>query len=346
LFPDSVYVFTPKSQIQNLPKGATALDFAYAIHTRIGDRSIGAKVNGETVALRTPLRNGDVVEILTNDAARPEPGWLSFVKTGRARSKIRHHLRARQHSESVAFGEQLLKQALRAEGHDWPEGDEVQGPHHGVWQALLRWSGNRTRQELLLDIGLGTKIATVTGRRMAHLLQESGNRANALTLTLGRFLTDDNLPMHAVVTIDGNDNSPIEFARCCHPIPGDEITGYMGRGDGLTIHTSDCTVLRHLLEKDRERSMQVEWSDEPCRSFDSVIQISAESGNSLLARLAQAVSNAAADIAHIQMRDEGSSRSVDLQMRVQVRDRVHLAEVLRLVRRVQGVTRVSRSKRH
>src|SRR5574343_548529 len=175
LFPESVYVFTPKSRILALPRGATALDFAYAIHSDVGDHCVAAKVNGEPVALRTELRSGDVVEIVTAAGAKPNPAWLTFVRTGRARSKIRAYLKNMEAEESLALGTKLLTQALRAEGLKLPQGDETsEGAAGALWQELIRLGGNRSRDELLIDIGLGRKVASMAAKRLAHLMAESG----------------------------------------------------------------------------------------------------------------------------------------------------------------------------
>src|SRR6185369_8361196 len=190
LFPDAVYVFTPKSKILALPRGATPIDFAYAIHSDVGDHCVAAKVNGEPVALRTELRSGDVVEIVSAPNARPNPAWLNFVRTGRARSKIRHYLKTMEQEESQELGSKMLAQALRAEGLTMP-GDGAESP---VWQQLTRWSGNRSREELLTDIGLGRKIATIVAKRMARLLAEHGTKPDAVTLTMGRY-SDDTEPV-------------------------------------------------------------------------------------------------------------------------------------------------------
>ena len=174
LFPDAVYVFTPKSKILALPRGATPVDFAYAIHTDVGDHCVAAKVNGEPVALRTELRSGDVVEVIGAPGARPNPAWLNFVRTGRARSKIRHYLKNMEQEESQDLGEKMLAQALRAEGLLLPS-DEA--GNAAVWQQLMRWSGNKSRADLFTDIGLGRKIATIVATRLARLLAERGVRA-------------------------------------------------------------------------------------------------------------------------------------------------------------------------
>ena len=342
LVPDAVYVFTPKSKILALPRGATSIDFAYAIHSDVGDRCVAAKINGEAAALRTELNSGDVVEVITAPGARPNPAWLNFVRTGRARSKIRHYLKNLELAESQALGEKMLRQALRAEGLTLParEGDAAQA----VWQPVLRWSANRTVGELLVDIGLGRKIATIVAKRMAQLLRDQGQRPDAVTLSLGRYAQDDNTPTQGLVVIDGTEGASISLATCCRPIPGDGIVGYLGRGEGLVVHTAECQVGKRLFERDRERWMQVEWADEPSRSFEAAVQILLKNGKGVLAQVAQAVSKAEADITHIDMGDEPAGDTAELRLLVSVRDRLHLADVLRTLKRAPAVLKVQRVK--
>ncbi|WP_374591718.1 bifunctional (p)ppGpp synthetase/guanosine-3',5'-bis(diphosphate) 3'-pyrophosphohydrolase [Aquabacterium sp.] len=343
LFPDAVYVFTPKSKILALPRGATPVDFAYAIHSDVGDHCVAAKVNGEPVALRTELRSGDVVEVVTAHSARPNPGWLNFVRTGRARSKIRHYLKNLEAEESLELGEKLLMQAMRSEGLSLPEGDEASGGDSGaLWQAVLRWSGNRTRRELMVDIGLGRKIAGIVAKRLAQLLTDMGARPDALTLSMGRYASDDNAPTQAAVVLDGSEGATVHLATCCRPIPGDEIVGYLGRGEGLVVHTADCSIGQKLFERDSERWIDVEWSEEPTRAFETGILVLVKNGKGVLAQVAQAVSAAEADITHIDMGDEQLAETAELRLRVAVSDRHHLADVLRAVKRAQPVLKVSR----
>ena len=344
LFPEAVYVFTPKSKILALPRGATPVDFAYAIHSDVGDHTVAASVNGEPVALRTELKSGDVVEIVTAPGARPNPGWLNFVRTGRARSKIRHYLKNMEAEESRALGEKLLKQALRAEGLPMPPGDPNDADASALWQQVTRWSGNRNRSELMVDIGLGRKIATIVAKRVAQVLAERGARPDAVTLTLGRYAADDNAPTQGLVIIDGSEGASVQMAGCCRPIPGDAIVGYLGRGEGLTVHTAECGVGKKLYERDSERWLPVEWAEEPTRPFETAVQVLVENGKGVLARVAAAVSAAEADITHIHMGDERASETVDLKLLLAVRDRLHLAEVLRALKRAPSVLRVQRVK--
>ncbi len=187
LFPESVYVFTPKTKILALPRGATPVDFAYAIHSRVGDHCVAARVNGEPVALRTELSSGDVVEVITAPSARPNPAWLNFVRTGKARSKIRHYLKNMEAEESYDLGLKLLTQALRTEGLQLPSVDDSSASDAdlALWHALVRWSGNRNRRELLIDIGLGRKIAVIVAKRLARQMTEQGRRPDAVTLADG-----------------------------------------------------------------------------------------------------------------------------------------------------------------
>ena len=341
LFPDAVYVFTPKSKILALPRGATPIDFAYAIHSDVGDHCVAAKVNGEPVALRTELRSGDVVEVISAPGARPNPAWLNFVRTGRARSKIRHFLKNMEQEESQELGERLLVRALRAEGLQMPSTGPQDAP---VWQTLLRWSGNRTQGDLLVDIGLGRKIATIVAKRLARLLVEHGNKPDALTLTMGRYGQDDSTPSQGLIVIDGADGTSVQLAPCCRPIPGDSIVGYLGRGEGLLVHTAECSVGKRLFERDPENWMGVEWAEQPTRPFDTGVTLLLHNRKGVLAQVAAAVSAAEADITHIEMGNDPAATTAELKLVLSVRDRLQLADVIRTLKRSSVVLRVARIK--
>jgi GTP pyrophosphokinase/guanosine-3',5'-bis(diphosphate) 3'-pyrophosphohydrolase len=341
LYPDAVYVFTPKSKILALPRGATPVDFAYAIHSDVGDHCVAANVNGEPVPLRTALKSGDVVEIISAPNARPNPAWLNFVCTGRARSRIRHYLKNMEQEESRDLGEKMLAQALRAEGLALPPSD---GAGSAVWQQLTRWTGNKSRDDLFTDIGLGRKIATIIATRLARLLAEGGVRPDALMLTMGRYAVDDSAPSQGLVFIDGSEGASMQLAPCCRPIPGDAIVGNLGRGEGLIVHTADCSVGKRLLERDSERWMRVDWAEQPTRSFETAVQLLVSNGKGVLAQVASAVSHAEADITHIDMGNEPASETIELQLLLSVRDRLHLADVMRTLKRTPAVRRVARVK--
>jgi len=341
LFPDAVYVFTPKSRIMAMPRGATVVDFAYAIHSNIGDHTIAARINGAQVPLRTELKNGDVVEVVTAAVSTPNPAWLGFVRTGRARSKIRHHLKTLAHVESEDLGEKLLAQALRTEGIDqFPHNDPTYEP---LWEKLLRFTGNKTRQELLTDIGLGKRIANIVAKRLVHLLAEMGERPNALLLTRERFTADESAPL-STITLDGSENASVKFAHCCRPIPGDAIVGYLGRGEGLVVHVSDCQVAKKLLLKDSERFIGVDWADEPLRAFETDIVVTVNNGKGVLAKVAAALATAEADIIHIDMGQEAARDTTDLRFLIAVRDKAHLDAALRHLTRTSSVLRAARHK--
>lgn len=344
LVPEAVYLFTPMSKIMALPRGATAVDFAYAIHSDVGDHCVAAKVNGEPVALRTELKSGDVVEIVTAPGARPNPAWLNFVRTGRARSKIRHFLKTMEQEESRSLGEKLLQQALRAEGLGLPSTDPTDTEANALWHQLTRWSGNRGRGELLTDIGLGRKIATIVAKRLAQLMAERGTRPDAVTLTLGRYAADDAAPSQGGVAIDGSEGASVQLATCCRPIPGDAIVGYLGRGEGLLVHTADCHNGKRLKERDPERWMAVEWAEQPVRAFETMIAVQVRNGKGALAQVAASVSAAEADITHIDMDNERDADIAELRLSLAVRDRHHLADVLRTLKRSPPVVRASRVK--
>ncbi|MDZ4101792.1 MAG: bifunctional (p)ppGpp synthetase/guanosine-3',5'-bis(diphosphate) 3'-pyrophosphohydrolase [Hydrogenophaga sp.] len=343
LFPDAVYVFTPKSKIMALPRGATVMDFAYAIHSDVGNRTVSARINGEQRPLRTELANGDVVEIITAENGEPNPAWLSFVKTGRARSKIRHHLKTVAQEKSHELGERMLSQALRSEGlADLPAED---GEYQSTWEKLLRFTGNKTRDELLSDIGMGKRIASMVGKKLAVLLSEMGLKPDALLISTERYASGrDESASQGVVTLDGSEGLSVQYAPCCKPIPGDRIVGYLGRGEGLVVHAEECPTGKRLLLRDSERFLEVEWADEPVRSFETTVVVTVTNGKGVLARVASSIASAEADITHVDMGDEPAQTATDIRFSVSVRDRQHLADVLRSLKRTTSVIKAQRFK--
>ena len=340
LFPDAVYVFTPKSQILALPRGATVVDFAYAIHSNVGDRTVAASVNGEQVPLRTEIKNGDVVEVVTSPTSTPNPAWLAFVRTARARSKIRHHLKTMELDESHTLGEQLLGQAMRAEGIETLPADTP--AYQGTWEKLVRFTGNRTRAELLVDIGLGKRIATIVAKRLVTLLAEKGERPDAVLLSKERFAAQE-AARRDMVTLDGSDNTSVKFATCCRPVPGDAIVGYLGRGEGLVPHRAECPIAKKLLAKDADRFIAVEWADEPTRAFEAEIRVTVSNGKGVLAGVASALARAEADITHIDMDEEAAQDVTELRFLIAVRDLTHLNAALRNLSRTASVLAVRRA---
>ena len=341
LFPDAVYVFTPKSQIMAMPRGATVVDFAYAIHSDIGHRSVAAKINGEQVPLRSELHNGDVIEIITAAVANPNPAWLGFVRTGKARSKIRHYLKTMGLTESQELGEKMLTQSLRAEGIQCLPEDV--GADRAIWEKILRFSGNRSRADLLTDIGLGKRIASMVAKRIVALLAETGKKPDALLMSRERYTAHESVSQGALL-LDGSEGASVQFATCCRPIPGDAILGYLGRGEGLVVHTDDCAVAKRLQHRDSERFMPVDWSDEPVRAFETSLLVTVTNGKGVLAGVAAALASAEVDITHVNMGQERAQDATELRFGVAVRDRMHLASVLRSVKRIPSVLHIQRAK--
>ena len=341
LFPDSVYIFTPKGKILAMPRGATAVDFAYAIHTDVGQQAVSATINGEPAPLRSEIQNGDVVDIETASMSSPNPAWLTFVKTGRARSKIRNFLKQMAEDQSRALGEKLLRQSLRAEGFAQMPNEKTD---EEVWAKLLRFAGNKTSTELLSDIGLGKRIASMIAKKLTSLLIEQGLRPDMLLISTARFTQgNDETVSQGVFSLDGSEGSSVLYAQCCSPIPGDRVLGYLGRGDGLAVHTEECPVGRRLVERDSERFLSVEWADEPSRAFESRLVVNVDNGKGVLARVAATLTSSEADITHVDM--SGNDRNqVELHFTVAVRNRRHLADILRAVKRTPSVLRAHRQK--
>jgi (p)ppGpp synthase/HD superfamily hydrolase len=320
LFPDEVYVFTPKGKILSLPRGATAVDFAYAVHTDIGNRCVAAKVNSELVPLRTELRNGDRVEIITASHAKPNPGWLQYVRTGKARSNIRHFLKTMQYEESASLGERLLDQALKALKSSAAEIDDAN------WERALREGGARSREELLADIGLGKRLPAVVARRL-----------------LKRTDSKEELKSAGSVTIRGTEGMAVQLASCCRPIPGDAIVGSIKKGQGLVVHVSDCGVIERSRRKEPEQWIDVEWDPRTTRLFQAALNVTVENQRGVLAKVASEIAEAGSNIDSITMADD---RTVFTGMHfvLEVANRQHLARVMRALRRLPDVKKLSRVK--
>jgi guanosine-3',5'-bis(diphosphate) 3'-pyrophosphohydrolase len=318
LFPDEVYVFTPKGKILSLPRGATAVDFAYAVHTDIGNRCVAAKVNGELVPLRSELRNGDRVEIITASHAKPNPGWLQYVRTGKARSNIRHFLKTMQYEESAGLGERLLDQALRGLRSSLAEVDDPS------WERVVRDGGARSKHEVLADIGLGKRLPAVVARL---LLKGSDSREEP--------------KIAGGITIRGTEGMAVQLATCCRPIPGDSIVGSIKKGQGLVVHVSDCASIARSRKNEPEQWLDVEWDPRTARLFQAAIDVFVENQRGVLARVASEIAEAGSNIDSITMEEE---RTVFTTMHfvLEVKNREHLARVMRALRRLPAVKKISR----
>ena len=318
LFPDEVYVFTPKGKILSLPRGATTVDFAYAVHTDIGNRCVAAKVNGELVALRQELRNGDRVEIITASHAKPNPGWLQYVRTGKARSNIRHFLKTMQYEESAGLGERLLDQALRALKGSIAELDDAS------WERVVREGGARSKEELLADIGLGKRLPAVVARR---LLKRTDSKEEA----------------KASVTIRGTEGMAVQLATCCRPIPGDGIVGSIKKGQGLVVHQSDCASIVRSRKNEPDQWLDVEWDPRTNRLFQTAVHVMVENQRGVLARVASRIAEAGSNIDSIAT-EEDRALFTTMHLVIEVANRQHLARVMRALRRLPDVKKLARAK--
>ena len=325
LFPGEVYVFTPAGKILSMRRGATVVDFAYAVHTDIGNRCLACKINHEHMPLRTELRNGDRVEIITAPNAAPNPAWLGFVKTGKARAQIRHFLKTRQHEESAALGEHLLSQALHNLGH------RIEELGAAAWQRFLRTFSGKTQQEVLTDIGLGKRLPAIVARR----LLDGSAAGGPVGQTAG------------AIRIAGSQGMAMHLARCCRPIPGDPIVGIIRPGQGLVVHTHDCPTLRNGKAgrgpSGSREWVDVEWDDSPAGSFEVLIKVVAQNSPGVLARLAASIAEHDINITNVRM-DADTGVTTALYFTLQVQGRLHLARILRSLRRLPAVTRITRLK--
>ncbi|MCP5264906.1 MAG: bifunctional (p)ppGpp synthetase/guanosine-3',5'-bis(diphosphate) 3'-pyrophosphohydrolase [Burkholderiaceae bacterium] len=322
LFPDEVYIFTPRGEIRGLPRGATVIDYAYSVHTDIGNHAVAAQINQEPAALRTELQNGDHVEIITDAASRPNPNWLSFVRTGRARAEIRHFLKTMKYQESVDLGHRLLDQALSALRIDFGSLDAQ------LLEKTARDAGVKNIEELYAEIGIGKRLAPVEARAMA--LQSSGRSAAAAIL-----------PRLAPMLIRGNEQGAVAYAPCCKPVPGDDIIGHLRGGHGLVLHRTHCKTALRQRDKDPERWIPVQWSEQIGGLFRTDIELTVDSDRGVLGKVAAEIAASDANIVHVVM-DEEAASSGQIRFGTQVRDRVHLAQLLRNLRKLSEVKRVAR----
>ncbi len=317
LFPGEVYACTPQGKILTLPKDSTAVDFAYAVHTDIGNCCVAVKINGENASLRTKLRSGDRVEIVTAPHAEPNPAWLTYVVTSKARSHIRHFLKTMQFEESAEFGKRLLNQALLSFNIDPQTISEAQ------WEKLARESGAKSKKELLTDMGLGKHLPALVAKRLATP-GESVSRPSG---------GDD------AIAILGTEGMAVQFAKCCHPIPGDPIFGFIKKNQGLVIHIHDCPLIAKN-RRSKNNWLDVTWSQDITKLFEASIKMVVVNQRGVLARVATGIAEAGSNIDNISM--EGDGAHTTMHFTLQVSNRQHLAKLMRSLRHINEVARITR----
>jgi GTP pyrophosphokinase len=317
LFPDKVYVFTPKGAIMRLPRGATAVDFAYAVHTDIGNRCVAAKIDRRLVPLKTTLHNGETVEIVTARGARPNPNWVNFVITAKARNAIRGYLKNLKRDEAQELGRRLLNQELMAYT------TSLKKVPKDTLDALRKELGVKDIETLFEQVGLGERLAPV----IAGMLAQQKDQTDP---------SEERKP----IEIAGTEGMVVNYARCCYPIPGDEIVGFMSSGRGIVIHRTTC---RNLAEYRKQPSkwIPVDWTKGVKGEFDTEIQVRTLDRVGLLAEVAGRISATHTNIEHVRVDTEGDASA--LSFRLKVRDRRQLAQVVRSIRTIPGVVRVARS---
>ena len=324
LFPDEVYIFTPKGKIMELPNGSTAIDFAYAIHTDIGNTCVGARVNRKLVPLGTQLTNGQTVEIIAASSGRPNPAWLSFVVTAKARSQIRHFLKNLQQSEAIALGKRLLNRELEPFSLTYQDISEVD------MKYLLNENKNENENELFKDIGLGNKMAPLIARQLVVLKKLASKKSQENSV-------DNTIPL----SIKGTEGMVVKFPKCCYPIPGDPIHGFVTSGRGIVIHRQSCKNLAEY-QKQQEKWINVEWEPYNESEYEVKIHLNVNNQRGVLATVAAAIADADANINSVEMK-ERDGRHTSLRFIIEVKNRVHLAKVIRKIRLIKSVSQIDRN---
>ncbi len=320
LFPDEVYVFTPKGRILELPKGSTPVDFAYAVHTDVGNTCIACRVNRRLAPLSQALESGATVEIITAPNTQPNPNWLNFVVTGKARTHIRHALKQQQREESVTLGTRLLSKALDNLGARF---EDVPA---GRLQVLLKEYHQEVREDLLEDIGLGNRTAHVVARRLLSTEESDSNP----------------LAADGPLVIRGTEGLVLNYARCCTPIPGDLIVGHLSAGKGMVVHRDSCKNISEF-RNNPEKCVPLTWAKDIDSEFNVELRIELAHQRGLIALLAGTISEADANIDKINV-DERDGRISVIQLGIGVSDRVHLARIIRKLRALPGVSRITRMR--
>jgi RelA/SpoT family (p)ppGpp synthetase len=319
LFPDKVYVFTPKGEILRLPRGATAVDFAYAVHTDVGNRCVAAKVDRRLVPLRTPLRNGQTVEIITAKGAAPNPAWVNFVVSAKARAAIRHYLKSLKRKEAIELGRRLLNQAL---GEFSLTLKKI--PDEQITPALTEL-GMKNADDLYEKIGLGERLAPLIARRLLPVDEAAAPSGTT----------------PAPLTIAGTEGLVISYARCCFPIPNDPVMAYLSSGRGVVVHRESCGNLAGY-RKQPDKWISVSWEKKLERLFSSEIRVEVANRMGVLAAVAASIAGTETNIDHVSLVERDVDTST-LIFELQVRDRKHLARVMRTIRNMPDVLKVIRT---
>ena len=324
LFPDEIYVFTPKGGIFELPAGSTAVDFAYAIHTDVGNSCVACRISRRLSPLSEPLQSGQTVEVITAPGTQPNPAWLSFVVTGKARSNIRHYLKNQKHSESMALGKRLLNKALASFGGQL---DTI--PQENI-DTVLEQSKLDSLDQLLEEIGLGNRMSYMIAQRMAANANLEGELESRPTDSYGSL------------AIRGSEGMVMNYAKCCHPIPGDPIVGHISSGRGMVIHTDNCNNITDIRDNP-EKCVSVRWDPDVEGEFSVELKVELENQRGIIATLATTITGAEANIEKISTLERDARFSI-VNLSLNVRNRVHLARVMKRVRLIKPVTRVTRVK--
>jgi GTP pyrophosphokinase/guanosine-3',5'-bis(diphosphate) 3'-pyrophosphohydrolase len=325
LFPDEVYVFTPKGRILELPRGATPVDFAYAVHTDVGNSCVSCRINRRLAPLSEPLESGQTVEIITTPRAQPNMAWLNFVVTGKARSSIRHFLKNQQRHESIELGRRLLNQFLANYGATLDEIDRDK------LATVLKEADLASLDDLLEDIGMGNRMAYVVARRLRPEVPAEADSEPVPTAVTQR----------KPLAIQGAEGMVMHFAKCCQPIPGDTIVGHISTGRGLVVHRTDCRNIGYMRE-DPEKCIYLEWSPESAdEEYPVTLSLSVESQRGIIAQLAMAVASAGANLLRIDS-GEREGQLYKVQIELTVFNRVHLARVIKQLRRQAHVNHIQR----
>ena len=325
LFPDEIYVFTPKGQIFELPAGSTAVDFAYAIHTDVGNSCVACRISRRLAPLSEPLQSGQTVEIITAPGTQPNPAWLSFVVTGKARSNIRHYLKNQKHSESVALGRRLLNKALAGFG------TQIESITNENFESTLKQANLKSVDQLLEEIGLGNRMSYMVAQRLAAQVNISADEGEPAEPE-----------QQATLAIRGSEGLVMNYAKCCHPIPGDPIVGHISSGRGMVIHTDDCNNIADIRDNP-EKCIAVSWDPEVEGEFSVELRVELENQRGIIATLATTITGAEANIEKISTVERDARFSI-VNLSLNVKNRVHLARVMKRVRLIKPVTKVTRVK--